>query len=452
MSDPEVYEKVDSIPWSSLFQRLQKIVSNAQKSNFINPKVVDYLLQFHPERARVCTFYLIPKIHKTPLKGHPICFYCGYMLEPASKWLHHKLLPILLEQPHHLPDSLALIKMLHETPVPPDSLLFTFDVESLYPSIPTTFGLVALEHFITGYFSPGVVQFILELANTVLTCHFLEFNGNFARQKRGTAMGSNFVVVYGCLSLCYLELQCFDRLPNLQTNLCLYKRYINDAFGVWKGNSESLQTFLNTYGTLVDSINITSIISSSEVNILDVLVIKPPSMDSASPLDTKLFQKAMNVYQYIPYSSFHPQHQKKAFIVSELHHLLIRETKEEGFSTVKHQFFHRLRARGYPAHFLFPLFAQVVFQQQPALLQKIFQRLATHQPGLKKSPPILLKLYDYHFSRELKLSKFLLGPLHELWRRDFELCHIKRGILCWRNGKNLKNYLCRSRVSATKRS
>lgn len=137
------------------------------------------------------------------------------MLKLASKWLHHKLLPIFLEQPHHLPNSLTLIKLLHETLVPPGSLLFTFDMESLYPNISTTFGLITLEHFITGHFSPMVVQFIIKFANTMLTCQYLEFNGVFYKQKRATAMGSNFAMVYACLSLCYLELQCFDRLSNL---------------------------------------------------------------------------------------------------------------------------------------------------------------------------------------------------------------------------------------------
>lgn len=117
---------------------------------------------------------------------------------------------------------------------------------------------------------------------------------------------------------------------------------------------------------------------------------------------------------------------------------------------MKHQFFHYLRARGYPTYFLFPLFAQVEFQHRLALLQICFQRLATCQLGLKKSPPVLLKLDDCHFTRELKLSKFLLKPLHELWKKELKLYHIKRGIIYWRNGKNLKSYLCRSRVSVAR--
>lgn len=42
----------------------------------------------------------------------------------------------------------------------------------------------------------------MSLVALVLNHHYLEFNGTYWRQMRGTVMGSNFAVAYACLFLC----------------------------------------------------------------------------------------------------------------------------------------------------------------------------------------------------------------------------------------------------------
>ena len=83
-------------------------------------------------------------MQKNPPIGRPIFSYNGFVLEPLSKYLIHKLLSTLLEQPNHLPNSLCLLQANETERFPTYSLLVTFDVESLYPSIPTQEGLLAL--------------------------------------------------------------------------------------------------------------------------------------------------------------------------------------------------------------------------------------------------------------------------------------------------------------------
>jgi hypothetical protein len=104
-------------------------------------------------------------------------------------------------------------------------------VESLYPSIPTKEGLEALKEMIKGKFDTAELNLIMTLAGLVLEHHYLEFNGKYWRQVQGTAMGSNFAVVYACLFLCFLE----QRQENPQ-QLLFYKRYIDDALGFWNGD------------------------------------------------------------------------------------------------------------------------------------------------------------------------------------------------------------------------
>ena len=102
-------------------------------------------------------------------------------------------------------DSLSLLKEVDRVRIPPDTILFTFDVKSLYPSIPTKEGLQTLKSMILDAFDANTSNLIMTLSALVLEYHFLEFNATYWHQIRGIAMGSNFVVVYACLFLCYIE-------------------------------------------------------------------------------------------------------------------------------------------------------------------------------------------------------------------------------------------------------
>ena len=110
-----------------------------------------------------------------------------------------------MSKKQHLKDSLTLLRDLHSLPIPPNALLFVFDVDSLYPSIPITQGLNALNLAIRGFFDKPKHNFILSLASLILHHHYLTFNDACWHQIKGTAMGSNFVVAYACLFLCHLE-------------------------------------------------------------------------------------------------------------------------------------------------------------------------------------------------------------------------------------------------------
>eukprot|EP01018_Ginkgo_biloba_P011617 Gb_40217 [translate_table: standard] len=342
LSDQRVYEEVPTVPWRAMYNKLRALTLQLKGDSVLPDTEKDYLLNCDPSSARVCVLYFLPKIHKPSLVGRPICSYNGFMFEPASKWLHHILLPVLLAQPNHLLDSITLIKELKSLKVPQDTILFTFDVESLYPSIPTTTSLIALEFFIKGLFSDCAADFILKLANLVLTQHYLEFNGKFYRHKQGTTMGSNFAM-----------------------------RYIDDAFDIWTGSVEELNEYFSTYGSIFsDNTKITTEVSVVSVNILEIVFLKGPDFSATGILSTKCFQKPLNAYQYVPFSSNHPRHQKLSFISSELKIFLIKESTKEGFTEIKHKFFHRLRARGYPTKILLPLFTAIKFDPDRVFFSK----------------------------------------------------------------------------------
>ena len=121
--------------------------------NILSLVEIQFILHKSLKGYSIPNMHFLPKVHRTPVSYRPICSYNGSLFEQTSKWLHHQLLPILLCQKQYLRDSHSLVQTLEKLITPPDSFIFSFDVESLYPSIPPKLGLLALKNLISPHFS-----------------------------------------------------------------------------------------------------------------------------------------------------------------------------------------------------------------------------------------------------------------------------------------------------------
>lgn len=251
-------------------------------------------------------------------------------------------------------------------------------------------------------------------------------------------MGSNFAVVYACLFLCHLEQEVFRRFP--APEIQLFRRFIDDGCMVWNGSRERLVQFLDCYQSIYpEHIRITSCISSSSINILDIVLFKGDDFHTSGKLSTRCFQKPLNAYQYIPFTSWHPKHQKVAFVVNELQRYLLRESTELGFLELRRAFYSRLRSRGYPPDFLQACFAKVHWDQRVALLQQVYARGPLHSLGLKRAP-LVLKLDFCEATRALNLGGSLNPKLHGEFQRFPLLQHIPKPLICWRNPRKIGTF------------
>ena len=146
------------------------------------------------------------------------------------------------------------------------------------------------------------------------------------------------------------------------------------------------------------------------------------------------YQKELNRYQYLPHSSCHPQHQKKAFIIGELRRYIQQESTVEGCKRIRRLLFARLRTRGYTDKFLTLCFNQITYSMRSSLLHAPSKRNA-----MDKGNPLVLKLYFSKYTKSLKLGKTLIPSIHELLKDDPELCHLPKPMICWRNPRNLRS-------------
>ena len=100
-------------------------------------------------------------------------------------------------------------------------------------------------------------------------------------------------------------------------HLILYKRLIDDGFGIWhdRGDPEAWNRFCHDVNNFTGS-KLKWIIDerSKEVNFLD-LTIKINDLDQ---IKTRTYQKPMNLYLSIPEASSHPRDVMKGIIAGKL--------------------------------------------------------------------------------------------------------------------------------------
>ena len=82
-------------------------------------------------------FYLLYKLHKTPIKTRPVCSDCASLPHALGEWVDEMLQPLVKAQATYFKDSFALKKWLNSLTLPANSSLFTYDAVSMYTNIYT---------------------------------------------------------------------------------------------------------------------------------------------------------------------------------------------------------------------------------------------------------------------------------------------------------------------------
>ena len=94
-------------------------------------------------------FYLLIKLHKLPIAGHPICLDCGSLPHALGRYVDAMLQPIVQDQALYFKNSAKLKTDLEELALPANASLFTYDAVAMYPSINTTDCLARLSGYLS---------------------------------------------------------------------------------------------------------------------------------------------------------------------------------------------------------------------------------------------------------------------------------------------------------------
>jgi hypothetical protein len=306
----------------------------------------EYKWIIRKEEWKPMRFYLLAKVHKQPVKGRPIVPSMTWITHHLSEWLSNQLNPLLENLDWVLKDSNDLLRKLHNLKMkhPKKLTLMTADVEALYPSMDNTTGLQLINEFLKGisWETPKKQELVLKAMEFVLTKGYMQFEDRIFQQNNGAAMGSPMIPPYANIFMFMIEKKCVEKYMSNHF-LTLYVRYIDDVFTICEQNSDLTNPFIKEMNELNVNIKLVWTPPNTRCDFLDI------SLElNQHGIKTKVFQKPLNRYAYLPWKSYHTKAQKQGFIKAEtLRYARICSSRKD-FNHMKRLFTLRLQRRGYP--------------------------------------------------------------------------------------------------------
>ena len=319
-------------------------------------------------KVRTAQFYMLPKIHKDNKHppGRPIVSGNGCPTERVSQFVDFFLQPCVKKIDSYIKDTTDFLLMLQQLGrLPPDCLLVTLDVASLYTNIPNTEGCQAALYSLNASRDPRARpdnHYLLQLLEKVLTCNNFDFDGNHYLQVGGTAMGTKVAPAYANTFMGWYEdthVYTYLRQP------LLWKRFIDDIFVIWSHGEDELRLFINHLNNSMPSIKFEAEISSTEVHFLDVKVLLNPQ----GIISTTLYTKPTDSHNYVNYKSCHPKSCRNGIPYGQFLRLRrICSTEKDYIQESQMLAFHFHQAN-YPTKLIQESFERAYLQERQALLQ-----------------------------------------------------------------------------------
>ena len=278
------------------------------RDNIINEETKHFLIQTDPKPGQ---FYILPKVHKQGNPGRPIVSSNSHPKERISQFVDHHLKPLVQTRQSFIKDTTHFLNKLEQLgQLPPNALLVTLDVSSLYTNIPHNEGITACRHFLDPRdrnSSTVGTETLCDLIRMILTMNNFTFNDKHYLQIHGTAMGTRMApsyINYANLFLAKFETDALSRAPYQPHT---WWRNIDDIFMIWTHSVDDLHAFTSYLNSIHPTIKFTSNYSFTSIPFLDVSV----SVNNGN-ITTDLYTKTTDKHQYLPHSSRHPQHTKRA--------------------------------------------------------------------------------------------------------------------------------------------
>ena len=343
----------------------------------VHTKLAKSLLQLvNSPHLRLSVFYILPKVHKSPISSRPILSCLNSPLFHASIYLDKLLQPVIKNLPTVCLSSDDFILDINKLHIPPDFNILCADIASLYPSIPIPFGMMAVRSALSNLdyttnkyaFSKEDIPFICDLLELVLTENYLQYNFEIYKQISGTAMGTPCAVVFAVLVVYYIESSVLDSLtiPPL-----IFKRYIDDFFIILHKDID----FVALFNAVCPGIKLpdNAVTRGDEGVFLDLNIYINPQRF----LSTSIYEKPLNHHMYIPASSAHNQSLLPNLIISQLNRAQLRCTEDSTLFPYIEKFYCRLFNRGWTHAQLHPHFYTAIHPTRPELIERLIQRKLT---------------------------------------------------------------------------
>jgi hypothetical protein len=352
-------------------------------------------------------FYLLAKIHKTPMSTRPIVSCSGSILFGLGRWLDCQLQTLCKHLPYRVKSSADLVDQLKQLGrLPASARLFTCDAQSMYTNINTQEAIALISTYLRSSESPCFTtgidpEAVIAAIKIVMSHNVFKFGDTFWIQLQGTAMGTPPAPMYATLFFAILEMSFIHLYKQV---LPFYCRFIDDGHGVWSprcssNDREEWEQFKTAFNAL-SSLQWDFSPLSTSINFLDLQI---EIVDGH--IRTRLYEKALNLYLYLPPHSAHPPGMLRGLIHGMVTRIFRLSSESQDAVDNCRQFGRRLIARGYSASVVIGLINKSInaWHNRPML-----PRVSTSTAV----PPLFLHI-PYH-PRNIASSK-----IQALFRRVF---------------------------------
>jgi len=157
------------------------------------------------------------------------------------------------------------------------------------------------------------------------------FDGEYFQQIFGLIMGTNVAPILTNIYMAMLEKE-LQQKCNSDPKLIwpvLFKRFIDDGFGITLGLRNDVIYWIEKFNELRKSIKIDKYTWGNALDYMDLFIYKGKNFYEDGKLSVSIHQKETNKFMYIPYRSFHQRHTIKNYVWGELRRYVRYNTEEK---------------------------------------------------------------------------------------------------------------------------
>ncbi|UYV72770.1 hypothetical protein LAZ67_10000641 [Cordylochernes scorpioides] len=191
LEDPTTFKHISIEEKTRIHSTYKKVLRKMNRENKItNEELKDFLSNMQTDAH----IYGLPKIHKPDVPLRPIVAFYHSPTAPLSKFIPAFLNPIIKQQSfqYSIFNTSIFIEEVLKCQAPSDKIMVSFDVESLYPSLPHQLILSSTEEFLKenpiDLITVGKISKLIALC---LEANIITYNYETYKQTKGSPMGSS---------------------------------------------------------------------------------------------------------------------------------------------------------------------------------------------------------------------------------------------------------------------
>ncbi|BHF79911.1 hypothetical protein SprV_0702303500 [Sparganum proliferum] len=298
-----------------------------------------------PTDTALARFYGLPKIHKPNVPLRPIVALKGSPTYNLSKWMARKLNFLREGSRTSINSASQFLADIRGKVVRPDQIMVSFDVVSLFTSIPPDIARDVLRKRLEDNYDetnrPLKIDHLLQLFAFCQQTYFT-FNGRTYEQIKGTPMGSPISSL-----VAELVLQELEKVAFVHYEPAFWRRYVDDTFVIIERSR--LADFQDLLNGIFPDIQFTREDEHDEqLPFLVVLVTRTPNGE----LNTTVYRKATNTTQILNYHSNHPMAHKRSCVRTLFQRVKTHCSEPEGRVRELRHLRDQLARNGYPNSFV----------------------------------------------------------------------------------------------------